>query len=163
RDQRRELQRLDEMALGLDEARGAATPAEGDVLQRALTALVADRAVQRMVDQQELDHSLLGGLDSLGGGVHHHPVLDRRRAASLQLGYALDFHQAHAAGADWVAELWLVTEDRNLDIAVLGGVDEHAVFRCADLATVDREGDHLRLGPGHQIAPWAASAPSFAT
>ncbi len=65
RDQRRELQRLDEVALGLDEARGALAPAEGDVLQRALPALVADRAVERVVDQQELDHRVLRGLDAL--------------------------------------------------------------------------------------------------
>jgi hypothetical protein len=50
-DQRRELERLDEVALGLDEARDAAAPAEGDVLQRALPALVAHRAVERVVDQ----------------------------------------------------------------------------------------------------------------
>src|SRR5205085_9606032 len=42
RDQRRQLERLDEVALGLDEARAARAPAVGDVLQRALAALVAD-------------------------------------------------------------------------------------------------------------------------
>ena len=59
RDQRRELERLLEVALGLDEARRAGAPAVGDVLQRALAALVADRAVERVVDQQELDHRAL--------------------------------------------------------------------------------------------------------
>ncbi len=34
-------------------------PAEGDVLQRALAALVAHRAVERMVDEQELDDGVL--------------------------------------------------------------------------------------------------------
>src|SRR5439155_1182100 len=43
RDQRRELERLDEVALGLDEAGDPRAPAEGDVLQRALSALVAHR------------------------------------------------------------------------------------------------------------------------
>ena len=46
RDRRRELKRLDEVALGVDEARLAAAPAEGDVLQRALPALVAHGTVQ---------------------------------------------------------------------------------------------------------------------
>src|SRR5271155_6146113 len=55
RDRGGELQRLDEVALGLDEARVTGAPAEGDVLQRALAALVADGAVQRMVDQKERD------------------------------------------------------------------------------------------------------------
>src|SRR5204862_6370686 len=48
RDQRRELERLLEVALGLDEARRAWAPAVRDVLQRALTALVADGAVERV-------------------------------------------------------------------------------------------------------------------
>src|ERR687883_1632163 len=59
RDERRERERLDEVALGLDEARAAAAPAERDVLQRALAALVADRAVERVVDEQELADGLL--------------------------------------------------------------------------------------------------------
>ena len=82
-DRRRELQRLDEVALGLDEARAAAAPAERDVLQRALAALVADRAVERVVDEQELDDRFLRLGHPLGLGVDDHPVLDRRRAARL--------------------------------------------------------------------------------
>src|SRR5256886_9993732 len=42
-------------------------------------------------------------------------VLHRRRAAGLQLGDALDLDQAHAAGADRLAQLRLVAEHRNLD------------------------------------------------
>ena len=57
--QRAERERLLEVALGLDEARAPAAPAEGDVLQRALAALVAHRAVERVVDEQELDDRLL--------------------------------------------------------------------------------------------------------
>src|SRR6202035_4529851 len=49
RDEGGELQRLDEVPLGLDEAGDARTPAEGDVLSRTLSALVADRAVERVV------------------------------------------------------------------------------------------------------------------
>ncbi len=103
RDQGGERERLDEVALGIDVAREAAAPAEGDVLQRALAALVAHGAVERVVDQQELDDRVLRRLDALGLGVHDHAVLDRRGAAGLQLGDALDLHQAHAAGADGIA------------------------------------------------------------
>ena len=115
-----------------------AAPAEGDVLQRALAALVADRAVERMVDEQELDHRLLGVLHALGLRVHDHPVLDRCRASGLKLGYALDLDQAHAACADRVAELGLVAEDGDLDVAELGRVDQHRVLRSLHLASVDR-------------------------
>ena len=115
--QRAQLQRLLEVALGLDVARLAAAPAVGDVLQRALAALVAHRAVQRVVDQQELHHRLLRLLDAVGGGVHHHALADGRGARGLQLGDALDLDQAHAAGAHGLAQLGLVTEVGDLHVA----------------------------------------------
>ena len=149
RHQRRELERLLEVALGLDEARGAGAPAVGDVLQRALAALVADRAVERVVDEQELDDRALGVVHAGGLGVDDHAVLDRRRARGLELRDALDLDQAHAAGADRLAELGLVTEDGDLDVAVLGGVDQHRVLRRGDLPAVDRERDVARLRAGH--------------
>ena len=100
RDQRRQRQRLLEVALGLDEPRAAEPPAERDVLERALAALVAHRAVERMVDEQELDDRVLGVVDAVGLGVDDHPVLDRRRARRLELGDPLDLDQAHPARAD---------------------------------------------------------------
>jgi hypothetical protein len=141
------MQRSRSIATSGDSA--AAAPAEGDVLQRALAALVADRAVERVVDEQELDDRLLGRLDALRLGVDDHPVLDRRRARGLELRDALDLHEAHAARADRRAELGLVAEDRDLDVAVLGAVDEHDVLRGGDLDPVDREGHRPRLGTRH--------------
>ena len=44
----------------LGEAGLAATVGHGLVLQGALAALVADRAVQRVVDEQQLHHPVLG-------------------------------------------------------------------------------------------------------
>ncbi len=158
RDQRRELERLAEVALGLDEARGARAPAVGDVLERALAALVAHRAVERVVDEQELDHGALGLVHAGGLRVHDHAVLDRRRAARLQLRDPLDLDQAHAAGADRLAELGLVAEDGDLDVAVLGRVDQHQVLGRRDLAAVDRERDPVDRGAGHRLRSAPASA-----
>src|SRR5207244_6562263 len=110
RDERGQRQGLDEVALGLDEARAPAAPAEGDVLERALAALVAHRAVERVVDEQELDDGLLRLAHALGLRVYDHAVLDLRRAGGLELGDALDLHQAHAAGAHRLAQLGLVAE-----------------------------------------------------
>ena len=149
RHERRQLERLLEVALGLDEARVAGAPAVRDVLQRALAALVADRAVERVVDEQELDDRVLGVLDAIRGRVHDHAVADRGRARRLELRDALDLDQAHAAGADGLAELGLVTEVGDLDVAVLGGVDEHRALGRADLPAVDLERDPVGLGAGH--------------
>ena len=46
----------------------------GEVLQRALAALVADRAVERVVQQQELEDAGAGVLDVLGRRLHHHAL-----------------------------------------------------------------------------------------
>src|SRR5262249_41641521 len=105
RHQGRELQGLLEVALGIGEAALAGAPAQRDVLERALAALVADRAVERMVDQQELDDRVLRHLDPVGLRVDDHPVADRGGAGGLELRHALDLHQAHPAGSDRLPEL----------------------------------------------------------
>ena len=46
-------------ALALDEARDVAAEADRQVLQLALPALIADRAVERMVDEQEFHDGAL--------------------------------------------------------------------------------------------------------
>ncbi len=150
RDQRREVQRLLEVSLGLDEPRAAEAPAEGDVLERALAAPVAHRAVERVVDEQEFDDRVLRVPDPIGLGVDDHPVLDRRRARGLKLGDPLDLDQAHPAGAHRVAELGLVAEVGDLDVALLGRVHEHGALDRFDLAAVDGELDLLLLWAWHQ-------------
>ena len=60
RDERPEVLVLDH-ALALGEARDVAAVADREVLQLALPALVADRAVERMVDQQEFHGRALRG------------------------------------------------------------------------------------------------------
>src|SRR6185436_1322963 len=64
RDQRRDRQRLVERALREAHAGRARAPAKREVLQRALTALVAVRAVERVVQKDELEDGVLplGGL-----------------------------------------------------------------------------------------------------
>src|SRR5207248_1909403 len=97
RDQRRQRDRLREVALLLLEAAATRAPAVRDVLERALAALVADGAVEWVVHEQELDDRVLRVFDALGLGIDDHAVLDRRRAGGLELRDSLDLDQAHAA------------------------------------------------------------------
>jgi hypothetical protein len=65
------IDRLDERAhilvfdraLVFEEARAGDAEGHGLVLQIALAALVADRAIERVVDQQEFHHTFAGLLD----------------------------------------------------------------------------------------------------
>ena len=140
RDQRRDRHRLLVRALRQAEARVAGPVAERQVLQRALAALVADRAVERVVDQQELEHRLLARRPRARSRVcTFMPSVGGHRAGGLQLRHALDLDQAHAAGADGRAEPGLVTEDRDLDAVRGGRDDERRALRHDDLAAVDLE------------------------
>src|SRR5262249_41409904 len=84
-------------ALGFNEPPLPRPKLERVVLQRALAALVADRAVQRVVHQQELEDALLAGLHALGLRAHDHVFADLLRAGGDQLRHLLDLHEAHAA------------------------------------------------------------------
>src|SRR4051794_7792626 len=152
RDQRRELDRLLEVALFVDHPAFPRAPAVGDVLQRAFATLVADRAVERVVDEEELDHRALRVLDLLGARVDDHPLAHRGRAGGLQFRDPLDLDQAHAAGADRVAEFRFVTEVGDLDVTLASGVVEHLALDRRHLASVDRD-RHLASGRGHAWAP----------
>ena len=76
--------RLFVVALLLDEPALARTVAERLVLQRALAALVAHRAVERVVDEEELEDAVLGLLHPLALGVDIHVGRALEHAARLQ-------------------------------------------------------------------------------
>jgi hypothetical protein len=127
------------------------------VLQQALARLVADRAVDRVVDEQRLLDPGPAVLDELALGDDHGAVLDRRLAARHELGHHRDlargrvpltgFDQAHpAAGHDRQAGMPAVVRD--LLAGAAGRLDavEPLVGPDLDLLSVD---DHQR----HQCAP----------
>src|SRR5205823_2754479 len=138
--------RLLQGALREGHPRVARAPAEGEVLERALAALVADRAVERMVDEDEFERRLLTLGGSLGGlcGVDDHPLGRSQRAGGLQLRHALDLAEAHPAGPDGRAEPGLVAEDGNLDTGRKRRLDEPRPGSDLNLAPVDGDGDELR-------------------
>ncbi len=149
RDQGRDRERLLVRALVEVEARVARSVAVRQVLQRALAALVADRAVERVVEQDELEHRLLSLGGRLRARVHLHAVAGGHRAGGLQLRHALDLDEAHAAGADGRAEPRLVTEDRDLDARLGGGQHERRALGHGQLPAVDLERDRGDVGGAH--------------
>ena len=106
---RGDVDRLGEGALhatARGEARLAATVGHRLVLQRALAALVADRAVERVVDQEVLHHALLRLVGARGGelGLDLHALGDGERAGGLRLHparRALHLLQRRRRGRAW--------------------------------------------------------------
>ena len=147
-DQRAEIFVLDR-ALVLGEARGVDAVAHRLVLQIALAALVADRAIQRMVDQQKFHHAFARLLHHrrtrrdfrrlalrAGPAVAHAPgaACDRLRAA-------LHLDQAHPAIAGDRQPL-VVAEARNFGARGLARLQQRVLRGHIDLFAVDDEFGH---------------------
>ena len=79
---------LGPVPLLLEEPALARPVGEHLVLEGALAPLVAHRAVEGVVHEEELEHPVLGLLDLLGGGVDHHAVGDGHVTRRLQRGTA---------------------------------------------------------------------------
>ncbi len=125
------------------------------VLQVALAALIADRAVERMVDQQEFHHAFARLLHHRRLGEDHlrravlvrHQVLHRHGAGGLRLGRpARHLDQAHAAVAG-DREPLVEAEARNLRARRLARLQQRVLGRNVDLGAVDDELGHVSAVP----------------
>ena len=136
--------RLVVLALLVDERRRVATVCERLVLQRALATLVAHRAVERVVDEQQLERALLAAPRELAGQVRldHHVGGDGLRAAHDGLGRTLDLDDALAAGTDRV-EQRVVAEARHDRADLLGGTDDERALGHLHRDAVDGQGDEV--------------------
>ncbi len=162
-DQRADIFVLDR-ALVFLEARVVDAISHGLVLQIALAALIADRAIQRMVDQQEFHHAFarLAHHRRLGVEDLRRAVLVRRQIAHAhgagrhRLRHPDDLDQAHAAIAGDRQPL-VVAEARNLRARRFARLQQRVLRRNVDLCAVN---DDL----GHSLRPNALlpSAPTGA-
>ena len=123
---------------GVEAVRGPVL--EGHVLQFALTAGITDRAVQRVVAEQQLQRGLAGLRDLGCFRLHDHAFGNRRGAGSLQLGHFLDADDTHAAGS-LQRKARVVAERGDLDAGGLAGVDEQGARRGGELLAVYGEGN----------------------
>ena len=144
-DERPEVLVLDG-ALVLAVTRAAHAERHRLVLQVALAALVADRAVERMIDQQEFHHAFARLLDQRRLGVDDlrrvvpvgRKVVDAHGARGDGLRHALHLDQAHAAVAGDRQAL-VVAEARNLGASLLAGLKHGDAVLDLDLLAVDDE------------------------
>ena len=141
-----------------EEAALGGAVAEDHVLQLALAALVAHRAVERVVGEEEFEHGLAGVVHRRRSGAHHHPGLHDDRAGGLELGGFFDFHQAHPAGG-LEREPRVIAEGRHFDADRLAGLDEQRSRGGLDGPAVHVQLNRLgRLRHGQRPTPAAARA-----
>src|SRR5690606_22898056 len=123
-----------------------------EVLQPALARLVADRTVERVVDQVELERTLarLARALALGQGVVAFRA--RRDARRLQLRHTLDLDQAHAAHRRR-REPGMIAVVRDPDAGLLRGLDDARPPGDRHLDAVDPAGYRFRLLVRHRLTP----------
>ena len=124
------------------------------ILQVAFAALVADRAIQRMVDQQEFHDPFAGLLDHGAVGLDHRrrafrpgaQILDLHRAGGGGLRRAADdLDQAHAAVAR-DGQTFVIAKARHLDPGLFTGLDQGQGGIDLDLLIVDDDLAQVRHG-----------------
>src|SRR6185312_10088019 len=129
-DQRADVLFFDS-ALVLDVARAAKAVGHRLVLQVALTTLIADRAVERMVDQQEFHHAFARRLYQRAGSEHlarravpvGGQIGDAHGTRGDGLGDAFHLDQAHAA-VTGDRQAFVVAETRDLSAGHLARLQD---------------------------------------
>ena len=159
-DQRPEIFVLDG-TLVVGEAAGVEAIGHGLILQIAFAALVADRAIERVIDQQELEHALTRllhrrrvGDDGRRRAVAAGPeIVDAHGAGGHRLRHAGDLDQAHAAIAGDRQAL-VIAETRDLDAGEPAGLDQGDAVRHLVLFAVDDELRHACLPSFSACRSW---------
>jgi hypothetical protein len=113
----------------LEEAALPAAVLVGVVLQVALAGLVADGAVDRVVDQQELHHRLLVGDGAGAVGVDDHAVGAVRLAGRLELRHRLERAGLRVRGPDLGEADPAAGRDRHRRVVAVVR-DLHVVAQC---------------------------------
>src|SRR5687768_3575463 len=163
-DARPELDVLRLLDLVLEETRIGPPIFNAELLQAAFAGLVADRAIERVIDEEEFHHSFPAflGQRRIGANAHsvahilgagdlraRHPV-DDRLSIRTELRFAVrphfrqtHFDQAHAAVTGG-AELLVITVARHIAARLLTGLDQTRALGKLTPDAVDLDVDHLR-------------------
>ena len=146
----------------LEEVRSAMTEFHREFLQAAFAGFVADRAIERMVDEEKFHHTFAAVLDQRGVGAGGHAIGDFKSAGNLRfrrpgdLGPSVgaedrlavgvhfrtaDFEQAHAAVAGR-AQGRMVAVVGDEAAALHAGLDQLGAFGELAPGTVNLDVDH---------------------
>jgi hypothetical protein len=117
---------------------------EVQLLQRALAGLVADRAIDRMVDERELELLLARERRLRVRGPDDHAFADNLLAARLQLRVLLDRDEALAALRD-DRETRVVAERADVDTEELRGLEHVGSLGNLHGLAIDGERDLVRI------------------
>jgi hypothetical protein len=112
------------------------------VLQRALAALVAYWTIERMVSEQQLEHTLLGFFNALGFGINNLAFCNwsHTRHHHHWAAWTDNFNETLAAHAHWF-HAWVITKARNEIVCAVGSRNDHLAFARSNNFAVDGDAD----------------------
>src|SRR5262249_10077216 len=122
------------------------------ILQVALAGLVADRTIEWMVSQQELQHRAPAILRLGVLGAYHHSFRHRCVAGDLKFGKLLHVYQADAAVAR-DRECWMIAVARNEDTQFLSRLDDRGSFGNADVKAIYAQLGHVAASRRPSLLP----------
>ena len=154
-------ERVPDHAFVFGKARHVTAIFQCQVLQFAFTTLVTDRAIQRVVDQQEFHHPLLRAPGQLRAGKDLHAIGHRGSTGRQRLRHLLHLDHAHAAvGGN--GQFLVVAETRHADTRRIGHLDNHVTPARLKGLPVDLDAHRVfrrNVGPGTHAAAPAEDAP----
>lgn len=118
----------------------------GKLLQLAVAAADADRAIGVVLAEDQPQIGLPGLPDPGRVGLDHHALRHLGVAGGDQAVDALDLHHTHTAGGDLV-DLLQKTQVRNGDAGLLGGFQDGGARRDGHLPVIDLEVYHFSTRP----------------
>ena len=130
----------------LPEPRVIKSEVQIEILQVALTGLIAYRAVERVIGQQEFEHRLPAVLGLLVLRVYDHPFGHRCIACDLKLWNLFNVHETDAAVAG-DRQCGVVAVTRNENPQLLSGLNDRCSVGNAYLAVVDGQLRHAARSP----------------
>ena len=106
------------------------------VLQPAFPRLVANRTIERMIDEQEFQHPAAAFNHPRGVSKHHHIIYHWRITANFQLRAPLQLNETHAAIAR-NTEFGVVTVVRDGHASLMRRLDNRGVVSCRNFLAVN--------------------------
>src|SRR2546421_4957168 len=114
------------------------------VLQPAFPGLIANGAIDRMVEQEKLHRVADRFVNSLSVGADFHVIGDGSGARWHELWIAFDLYQTHAATA-FDSDVGMVAISWDLDADLIGHLDDRSSFFGLVHLAVDCDLGHKRL------------------
>jgi hypothetical protein len=113
----------------------------GAVLKLAFSSSIADRTVQRMIDQQKFEGFQSHPLHTFSKGVNHHPIDHRRCTRDHGHFRTLYIDQTDAAGFDQ-AQSFVITKGGNIDPVLFGHLKDRLIRPSSNFSSIDRQLNH---------------------